>query len=75
MRILIVNDDGVNAAQLPALIKWCGQLGEVTVFVPKEEQSGKSHSFEIKRPIEVKEVELEPGITVWTVDSTRNLIW
>lgn len=70
MRILIVNDDGVNAAQLPALIKWCGQLGEVTVFVPKEEQSGKSHSFEIKRPIEVKEVELEPGITVWTVDST-----
>lgn len=70
MRILIVNDDGVNAAQLPALIKWCRKLGEVTVFVPREEQSGKSHGFEIKRPIEVKEVELEPGITVWTVDST-----
>lgn len=34
MRILIVNDDGVNAGQLPALIRWCRKLGEVTVFVP-----------------------------------------
>lgn len=70
MRILIVNDDGVRAGQLPALIKWCRKLGEVTVFVPKVEQSGKSHSFEIKKPFEVKQEELEPGITVWTVDST-----
>lgn len=70
MRILIVNDDGVRAKQLPALIQWCRKLGEVTAFVPKYEQSGKSHSFEIKKPFEVKQVELEPGVTVWTVDST-----
>ena len=70
MRILITNDDGVNASQLPALIRWCRKLGDVTVFVPKYEQSGKSHSFEIHNPIEVKQVELEPGMTVWTVDST-----
>lgn len=70
MRILITNDDGVGAAQLPSLIKWCRKLGDVTVFVPKYEQSGKSHGFEIKNPFEVKQVELEEGITVWTVDST-----
>ena len=70
MRILITNDDGVGAAQLPNLIKWCRKLGDVTVFVPKYEQSGKSHSFEIKQPFEVKQVELEPRLTVWTVDST-----
>lgn len=70
MRILIVNDDGVEAKQLPALIKWCRKLGEVTAFVPKYEQSGKSHSFEIKKPFEVKQVELEPGVTAWTVDSS-----
>lgn len=70
MRILIVNDDGVEAAQLPQLIRWCRKLGEVTTFVPKYEQSGKSHSFEIRRPIEVRQVELEPGVTVWTVDSS-----
>ena len=70
MRILITNDDGVNAKELVPLIKWCRKLGEVTVFVPKQEQSGKSHSFEIRKPFEVKEVELEPGVKVWTVDSS-----
>ena len=70
MRILITNDDGVNAAQLVPLIKWCQKLGDVTTFVPKVEQSGKSHGFEIHKPFEAKQVELEPGVTVWTVDST-----
>lgn len=70
MRILITNDDGLEAAQLIPLIKWCRKLGEVTAFVPKYEQSGKSHGFEIRNPFEVKQVELEPGITVWSVDST-----
>lgn len=70
MRILITNDDGVGAAQLGALIKWCRKMGDVTVFVPKYEQSGKSHGFQINKPFEVKQTELEPGLTVWTVDST-----
>ena len=70
MRILITNDDGVGAEQLLPLIKWCRRLGEVTTFVPKFEQSGKSHGFEIHKPFEAKQVELEPGITVWAVDST-----
>ena len=70
MRILITNDDGMQAAQLIPLIKWCQKLGEVTTVVPKFEQSGKSHSFEIRKPFEAKQVELEPGITIWSVDST-----
>ena len=70
MRILITNDDGVGAAQLVPLIKWCQKLGDVTTFVPKFEQSGKSHGFEIHKPFEAKQVELEPGIVVNTVDST-----
>ena len=70
MRILITNDDGMHASQLPALIKWCRGLGEVTAVVPKVEQSGKSHGIEIHKPFEAKQVELEPGITVWAVDST-----
>ena len=70
MRILITNDDGLHASQLVPLIKWWQQYGEVTAFVPKVEQSGKSHSFQIREPFEVKQVELEPGITVWSVDST-----
>ena len=70
MRILIVNDDGMQAAQLPNLIRWARKLGEVTVFVPKVEQSGKSHSFTLGRDIEVKQVQLAEDVTVWSVDST-----
>ena len=70
MKILITNDDGISAAQLVPLIRWCKKLGDVTVVVPKFEQSGKSHSIEIHAPFEAKQVELEPGITAWAVDST-----
>ena len=70
MRILIVNDDGVCAAQLPNLIRWAKKYGDVTTFVPKVEQSGKSHSFEMNRDIEVKQMQLAEDLTVWTVDST-----
>ena len=70
MRILVTNDDGVNASQLPPLIRWCQKLGEVIAIVPKVEQSGKSHSFEIRRDFEAKQVDLAPDVTVWTVDST-----
>ena len=70
MRILVVNDDSVSASQLIPLIKWCQKLGEVTAVVPKYEQSGKSQSIELHKPFEIKQVELEPGITVYTVDSS-----
>ena len=70
MRILVVNDDSVSASQLIPLIKWCQKLGDVTTVVPKYEQSGKSQSIELHKPFEIKQVELEPGITVYTVDSS-----
>ena len=70
MRILITNDDGINAPQLIPLAQWAQQFGEVTVVAPKYEQSGKSHGFQIRDPFECKQVELAPGITAWSVDST-----
>ena len=70
MRILITNDDGMHATQLVPLIQWCQKLGEITVVVPKVEQSGKSHGIELRQAFEAKQVELAPGITAWAVDST-----
>ena len=70
MRILITNDDGINAPQLVPFIKWCQKLGDVITVVPKCEQSGKSHSIEIHKTFEAKEVELAPGIKAWAVDSS-----
>lgn len=70
MRILVTNDDSISAAQLLPLVKWCQKLGEVTVVVPKFEQSGKSQGIELHKPFEVVQVELAPGIMAYTVDST-----
>ncbi len=70
MRILITNDDGIYASQLIPLVQWAQKLGEVTVFAPKVEQSGKSHGIEIHKSFEAKKVDLLPGVTAWAVDST-----
>ena len=70
MRILLTNDDGMHASQLIPLIRWCRKLGDVTVAVPKVEQSAKSHGIEIHKPFEAKQVSLAPDVTVWAVDST-----
>ena len=69
MRILITNDDSISSPVLLPLIQWAQKLGEVTCVVPKYEQSGKSHSIELRNPFEVQKVELAPGIEAYTVDS------
>ncbi len=70
MRILITNDDSISSPVLLPLAKWAQKLGEVTVFAPKVEQSGKSHGIEIHKAFEVKKYDLHPGIEAYTVDST-----
>ena len=70
MRILITNDDSISAEGLLPLVKFFQTVGDVTVVVPKFEQSGKSHGIELHKSFEAKQVELEPGLTVWAVDST-----
>ena len=69
MRILITNDDSISSPVLLSLIQWAQKFGEVTTVVPKYEQSGKSHSIELRHPFEVERVELSPGVYVYTVDS------
>ena len=71
MKILITNDDGVQAKQLLPLIQWAISRGhEVTTVVPKQEQSAKSHSIELHKPFEIRRVSLLDGIWVYTVDSS-----
>ena len=69
MRILITNDDSISSPVLLPLAKWAQKLGEVEVFAPKVEQSGKSHGIELHKAFEVKKVEFD-GIEAYTVDST-----
>lgn len=70
MRIAITNDDGIHGEGLLHLVNWARKLGEVTVFAPKFEQSGKSHTIEIHKEFEVMEVPYLPGVTAYAVDSS-----
>ena len=70
MRILITNDDGIEAPCLPHLAQFAKALGEVVVVAPKVEQSGKSHAIEIYKKIEIKEVDLGVGVRAYSMDST-----
>ncbi|MBO7303521.1 MAG: 5'/3'-nucleotidase SurE [Clostridia bacterium] len=70
MKILIANDDGISSPVLPLLAKWAQKLGDVTIAVPKVEQSGKSQAIEFIHEIEIKQVEIAPEMTAYAVDST-----
>ena len=70
MRVLIVNDDSISSPVLKPLALWAQRLGQVTVAVPKFEQSGKSHGIELHKAFEVMKVDFAPGIEAYTVDST-----
>ena len=70
MKILITNDDGINALGIRLLAEWAKKLGEVTVVAPKEEQSGMSHAIDFITPVEIKRVPLVEGVTAYSMGST-----
>ncbi len=55
-RILITNDDGIEAKGLFYLYEAVRSLGDVFVIAPAEEQSGASHSLTIRKPVRVDEI-------------------
>lgn len=70
MRILITNDDGIASEGLRALVDWAVKLGEVSVFAPKVEQSGKSVSVELREAFRVEKVEYPGAVEAYAVNST-----
>ncbi|MEM8738108.1 MAG: 5'/3'-nucleotidase SurE [Planctomycetota bacterium] len=54
MRILLTNDDGIDAPGLAALSRVIADLGEVHVIAPREVQSATSHAVTLHRPIAVE---------------------
>lgn len=70
MRILIVNDDGINCEGIKILAEFAKTLGEVTVVAPKEEQSGKSQSVNFRNSIKIEKIDYLEGVETYVVDST-----
>lgn len=57
LKILITNDDGIEAPGLAALFEHLSKIGTVTVSAPASEGSGASHSITSQDPIYVDETE------------------
>lgn len=56
MRILLTNDDGINAPELYVLEKIAAQLSDdIWICAPSEEQSGAGHSLTLTRPVRVRQ--------------------
>ena len=70
MKILVTNDDGINAEGIKLLATWAKKLGEVTVSAPKVQQSAKSHAINIHDHIEIRQVPFLDGVTAYEVGST-----
>ncbi len=70
MKVLITNDDGINAPGIKLLANWAKKLGEVTVVAPKVEQSAMSHAIDFINPQEIKRVDFLDGVTAYSMSST-----
>ena len=56
MRILLSNDDGVEAPGLAALANALQSLGEITVVAPDRDRSGASNSLTLDMPIRTRKL-------------------
>lgn len=67
MRILVTNDDGINATGLKVLEAITRAISDdVWVVAPAEEQSGAGHSLTLSRPVRVR----KHGERRWSVSGT-----
>ena len=55
-RILVTNDDGIQARELRLLTGALEDVGEVWVFAPDRQQSAVSHGVSLHRPLRVHQV-------------------
>jgi len=57
LRVLVTNDDGIEAAGLLALESALREAGfEVTAAAPDQERSGSSHSVSLRKPLRMREL-------------------
>jgi 5'-nucleotidase len=57
MRILLTNDDGIEAPGLKALMEILGPLHDVWIVAPENEKSGSSHSITLRDSIRVRKIQ------------------
>lgn len=70
MRILLVNDDGMDAKGIRALVRALSPEHQLLVVAPETERSGFSHALTYYNKIYVRQHELEGGIPAYSISGT-----
>jgi 5'-nucleotidase len=72
VKLIVTNDDGIEAEGLNTLVRLASRWGEVIVTAPAEPQSGVGHRLTTDRPIRVEKL-TEARYRIWgtPVDCTR----
>lgn len=71
MKILVSNDDGINALGIKVLATAMQELGEVYVVAPERNQSATGHAVTMHTPLRSKKVDLfGDKIKSWWVNGT-----
>ncbi|MBO4725130.1 MAG: 5'/3'-nucleotidase SurE [Firmicutes bacterium] len=68
MRILISNDDGIQAEGIRALALALSEKNEVYVAAPSKQQSAQSHSLSVHTPLYAKEESVPGTAAAWSVN-------
>lgn len=70
MRILLTNDDGINAPGIHALKRALDPLGEVFMVAPERPRSASGHAITLHKPLRIEEVQMPDGSTGWASNGT-----
>ena len=70
LKILVTNDDGIDAVGLEYLVEHAKKYGEVVVVAPLVEQSAKSQAIEVRKKVLCTKVDKFPGVLAYAFDST-----
>src|SRR5262245_23755983 len=72
LRVLLTNDDGIDAAGLQTLRRALVALDdiELAVVAPDENQSATARSISIRRPLWVEEIPFDDGTVGYACDGT-----
>ncbi len=68
--ILVVNDDGIDAPGIRALIQVMKELGKVVVVAPDGPQSGMGHAITIAKPLRLDKVNIYPDVEMYKSSGT-----
>ncbi|MCR5662928.1 MAG: 5'/3'-nucleotidase SurE [bacterium] len=70
MRVLLTNDDGIDAPGLRALIEAFKPLGEVTVVAPDVQRSAAGHSITFHEPVRITRHEQHDNVIEYAITGT-----